>query len=124
MIGEYDRNESSPFFRLEEAMGKKLWTTEWSRKNVIGDRKVISTTTPEKMRYIRDLYYVPNNSVLIITGDVNPAAAFALAEKIFTPRLDSCGVQAAPSCEPARHLLMTHICVSPLGLPRGSCVPL
>ncbi len=85
VIGEYDRNESSPFFRLEEAMGKKLWTTEWSRKNVIGDRKVISTTTPEKMRYIRDLYYVPNNSVLIITGDVNPAAAFALAERIFAP---------------------------------------
>lgn len=85
VIGEYDRNESSPFFRLEEAMGKKLWTTEWSRKNVIGDRQVISTTTPEKMRAIRDLYYVPNNSVLIISGDVNPAAAFAMAERIFAP---------------------------------------
>ena len=85
VIGEYDRNESSPFFRLEEAMGKKLWTTEWSRKNVIGDRKVISTTTPDKMRTIRELYYVPNNSVLIITGDVNPAAAFALADRIFSP---------------------------------------
>jgi len=85
VIGEYDRNESSPFFRLEEATGKKLWTTEWSRKNVIGDRQVISSTTPDKMRYIRNLYYVPNNSVLIISGDVVPAAAFALAEKIFTP---------------------------------------
>mgnify|MGYP003348943807 FL=1 len=85
VIGEYDRNESSPFFRLEEAMGKKLWTTEWSRKNVIGDRTVISTTTPAKMRAIRDLYYVPNNSVLIISGDVNPAQAFALAERIFSP---------------------------------------
>jgi zinc protease len=85
VIGEYDRNESSPFFRLEEAMGQKLWTTEWSRKNVIGDRQVISTTTPEKMRAIRDLYYVPNNSVLIISGDVNPADAFAMAERIFAP---------------------------------------
>jgi zinc protease len=83
VIGEYDRNESQPGFKLEEAMGKKLWTTEWSRKNVIGDRQVIATTTPEKMRYIRNLYYVPNNSVLIISGDVNPATAFAMATKVF-----------------------------------------
>ena len=84
VIGEYDRNESSPFFRLEEAMGRKLWATEWSRKNVIGDRRVISTVTPEKMRAIQELYYVPNNSVLIISGDVNPARSFAMAGQIFS----------------------------------------
>jgi len=84
VIGEYDRNESSPFFRLEESMGRKLWTTEWSRKNVIGDRRVIATVTPDKMRTIQELYYVPNNSVLIISGDVNPARSFAMAEQIFS----------------------------------------
>lgn len=85
VLGEYDRNESSPFFRLEEAMGKKLWDGEWSRKNVIGDRRVIASVTPEKMRAIRDLYYVPNNSVLVISGDVSPPVAFALAERVFSP---------------------------------------
>jgi zinc protease len=85
VIGEYDRNESSPFFRLEETMGKRVWGDQWSRKNVIGDRQVIATTTPEKMRAIRELYYVPNNAVLIISGDIQPAAAFALAERIFAP---------------------------------------
>jgi zinc protease len=85
VIGEYDRNESNPFFRFEQETGKKLWGSQWSRKNTIGDRDIILSTTPEKMRAIRDLYYVPNNSVLIIAGDVNPAAAFALAEKIFGP---------------------------------------
>ena len=84
VLGEYDRNESSPFFRLEEATGKKLWDGEWSRKNVIGDRQVLSTVTSDKMRAIRSLYYVPNNSVLIISGDVNPTASFALAERIFS----------------------------------------
>jgi zinc protease len=83
VIGEYDRNESSPFFRMEQETGKKLWGAHWSRKNTIGDRDVILSTTPEKMRAIRDLYYVPNNSVLIISGDVNPSVAFTLAEKIF-----------------------------------------
>jgi zinc protease len=83
VIGEYDRNESSPFFRFEQETGKRMYGPQWSRKNVIGDRAVIQGTTPEKMRAIRDLYYVPNNSVLIISGDVNPATAFALAERTF-----------------------------------------
>jgi len=82
VLGEYDRNEAEPGFRLEETTGKKLWDGEWSRKNVIGDRQVIATVTPDKMRAIRSLYYVPNNSVLIISGDVSPPAAFALAERI------------------------------------------
>ena len=85
VIGEYDRNESSPFFRLEQETGKRLYTTQWSRKNVIGDRDVILGTTPEKMRAIKDLYYVPNNAVLIVAGDVDPARTFAMAEKIFGP---------------------------------------
>jgi zinc protease len=85
VLGEYDRNESSPGFKLEQEMGKKLWDGQFSRKNVIGNRQIIATVTPEKMRTIKDLYYVPNNSVLIISGDVNPASAFASAEKIFAP---------------------------------------
>src|ERR1035437_7078229 len=85
VLGEYDRNESSLGFKLEQEMGKKLWDGEWSRKNVIGDRQVLQTVTPDKMRTIKNLYYVPNNSVLIISGDVNPAAAFASAERIFAP---------------------------------------
>jgi zinc protease len=85
VLGEYDRNESSLGFKLEQEMGKKLWDGEWSRKNVIGDRQVLQIVTPDKMRMIKNLYYVPNNSVLIISGDVNPAVAFASAEKIFAP---------------------------------------
>lgn len=85
VIGEYDRNESSPFFRMEQEIGKALWGSFWSRKNVIGDRDVILSTTPSKMRDIQQLYYVPNNSVLILSGDVNPRDGFALAERIFGP---------------------------------------
>ena len=83
VIGEYDQQESTPFFRFDQAMGQRLWTTQFSRKNTIGDRDVIRGTTPAKMRAIKDLYYIPNNSLLIIAGDVDPAVAFALAERIF-----------------------------------------
>ena len=81
VIGEYDRNESSPFFQLNRQMDMKLYPGNFSRKNIIGDRQVILTTTPEKMRTIQRKYYVPNNSVLIVSGDVNPARVFASAEK-------------------------------------------
>lgn len=81
VIGEYDRNESSPFFALERQMETKLFPGNYSRKNTIGDRQIILTTTPEKMRFIQNKYYVPNNSVLIVSGDVNPATVFALAER-------------------------------------------
>ncbi len=83
VLGEYDRAESSPFFRLEEAMGKRLWGDFWSRKNTIGDRQVIQDVTPQQMKTIRDIYYVPNNSAVIVSGDVQPDAMFALAERVF-----------------------------------------
>ena len=83
VIGEYDQQESSPFFRFDREMGRRLWTTQFSRKNTIGDRDVIRATTPAKMRAIKDLYYLPNNSLLVIAGDIDPAAVFPLAERIF-----------------------------------------
>jgi zinc protease len=81
VIGEYDRNESSPFFALSRDMDAKLYPGNFSRKDVIGDRKIVSTTTPEKMRAIQSKYYVPNNSALIVAGDVNPATVFSLVQK-------------------------------------------
>ena len=83
VIGEYDRNESSPFFPFSREMGKALWTTEWSRKNPLGERGVIEATTPDKMRAIQQRYYVPNNTAIIISGDVTPEKAFWYATKIF-----------------------------------------
>ncbi len=81
VIGEYDRNESLPFFALDRDMKAQLYPGNYSRKNTIGDRQIILTTTPEKMRVIQNKYYVPNNSVLIVAGDVNPVTVFALAER-------------------------------------------
>jgi len=83
VLGEYDRAESSPWFRLDETIGRQLWGSFWSRKNTIGDRRVLADVTPEQMRTIRDLYYVPNNSALIVAGEVQAERIFAQAERIF-----------------------------------------
>jgi zinc protease len=81
VIGEYDRNESSPFFEFSKSTGKALWGSAWSRKDPLGERSVIMATTPEKMRFIQQRYYVPNNTALIITGDITADRAFALAKE-------------------------------------------
>jgi len=84
VTGEFDRNEASPFFQLYRAMNKKLWSKYYSRKNAIGDREVILSATPKKMHTIQHRYYIPNNSALIVAGDVQPEKVFSLAEKYFS----------------------------------------
>ena len=81
--GEFQRAESDPGFILQYEAGKKLWGENFTRKNAIGDHEIINTATPEKMMIIKDKYYFPNNSILVIAGDVKHEQAFALAKKIY-----------------------------------------
>ena len=83
VIGEYDRAESNPFQAFSTAMGKALWGTSWSRKNPLGERQVILATTPEQMRTIQRKYYVPNNTAVIVSGDVNADSIFTAARRLF-----------------------------------------
>ncbi|HVF38716.1 MAG TPA: pitrilysin family protein [Gemmatimonadaceae bacterium] len=84
VLGEFDRNEANPFFHLFRGVDTLLWTPGYySRKNVIGNRQMIITASQAKMNAIKDRYYVPNNSALILAGDITPARGFQLAERIF-----------------------------------------
>jgi zinc protease len=84
VIGEFDRNEANPYFHLGRGIDTLLWTPAYySRKNVIGNRQVILTTSQDKMREIQNRYYVPNNTALILAGDVSPAQGFRAAAEIF-----------------------------------------
>ncbi|MEP7279978.1 MAG: pitrilysin family protein [Bacteroidota bacterium] len=68
--GEFQRAESSPFWPLIDKFNHKMWGSLFSRKNVIGDHEVILTCTPEKMNIIKDKYYYPNNSILVVAGAI------------------------------------------------------
>jgi zinc protease len=81
--GEFQRAESDPGTQLFFACQKKLWGDLITRKNPIGIHEVINTATPEKMMIIKNKYYFPNNSILVICGDVKHKDAFAKAENIF-----------------------------------------
>lgn len=81
--GEFQRAESDPGFQLWMETQKRTWGDLVTRKNPIGDHDVINTATPEKMMIIKDKYYHPNNSILVICGDVKHEEAFAKGNKIF-----------------------------------------
>ncbi|MFN8671356.1 MAG: pitrilysin family protein [Candidatus Sericytochromatia bacterium] len=83
VLGEYDRNESSPFFHLHRAIEQKVYWKYFSRVDVIGDRNVIKTVTKKKMDVIKNKFYVPNNCALIIVGDVEHNKVFNESEKLF-----------------------------------------
>lgn len=83
VIGEVDRNESNPFFYLNRTSNDMLFYKYPTRKNPLGSRDTIMSATTEKMRLIQSRYYVPNNSALVVTGDVDPKEVFRLSEEIF-----------------------------------------
>jgi zinc protease len=83
VIGEIDRNESNPFFYLSKEMTDRLFYKYPSRKNPLGNRQTVSAATTDMMRLIQSRYYIPNNSALVLTGDVNPEMAFQLAQEFY-----------------------------------------
>ena len=51
--------------------------------NFYGDLEDLDAATLEDVKAFFDTYYAPNNAVVVVTGDVDPAATFALVRKHF-----------------------------------------
>ncbi len=103
VLGEFDRNEANPFFHLTRGADTILWSPGfYTRKTAIGLREVITSATQAKMNSIKDRFYIPNNTALILAGDITPERGFQLAEQIFGdwPRGPNPFVTPAPNPPP------------------------
>ena len=83
VIAELDRHDSNPYGFLLHEMNNRLFYKYPSRKSPGGNRQTVRTATLEMMRLIQSRYYVPNNSAIVVTGDVTPAEAFRAIEDLF-----------------------------------------
>jgi zinc protease len=83
VIGELDRHESNPFGFLSVEMNNRLFYKYPSRKAPGGNRQTVRSATTAMMRLIQDRYYVPNNSAIVVTGDVSPEAVFLMVQQLF-----------------------------------------
>jgi zinc protease len=83
VLGEFRRNVSDPRFHLQNEVSQLLWDSQWPRKNTLGDQVALLAVTPEHLKTIFDRYYIPNNSALVVSGDVDPKKVFAAAADRF-----------------------------------------
>jgi zinc protease len=83
VTGEIDRNESEPSYFLQHAVEQRVFWKYPTRKWAIGKRSSVLAATTDMLRTLQKRYYVPNDSVLVVTGDVKADDVFALADKLY-----------------------------------------
>lgn len=72
VLEEYARVYSNRVSYLYQyLMYKEIFGEHLSRKSVIGNYDIIKTATVEKMKYIKDTFFIPNNAALFIVGDID-----------------------------------------------------
>lgn len=79
------RVDDSHFGRLQEQMQAAAFVAHPYQFPTIGWPSDISSWRLEDLKSFFTTYYAPNNCTLVLVGDIEPAAAFALARKHFEP---------------------------------------
>ncbi|MCA9687608.1 MAG: insulinase family protein, partial [Myxococcales bacterium] len=85
VYGEYRKNRSSPFFVLYEAVRAAAFDRHTYGHTAMGYVEDIKAM-PKKYDYSRSFfqrYYRPENCVIIVAGDVDAEATFALIEQSY-----------------------------------------
>ena len=83
VLGELQRNASEPQYLLHFASSSALWSDGWGRKNPGGNGVAVLGATTDRLKAFFKQYYIPNNSAVVVTGDVNAPEVFAFAAKSF-----------------------------------------
>jgi zinc protease len=85
VLGEYNKNASNPVEKMSEVLYDNAYTTHTYKHTTMGFVKDIENM-PNELAYSRtffDRYYRPDNVVLLVVGDADPEATFALVEKAY-----------------------------------------
>jgi len=83
VLAEFDLGDSD-FDRVQRRrLLQLLFPDHPSRKNVIGERDVIAAATRADLLEMHDAYYVPNNAMLVLAGDVDEDEGLTLARRVF-----------------------------------------
>ena len=83
VLGEYNKNASSPFLIMTEKLREAAFTTHTYRHTTMGFLRDIEDM-PSQYEYSRQFFsrfYRPENCILMAVGDVDSGNLFALAQK-------------------------------------------
>jgi zinc protease len=87
---EVAQDLSNPEYVFYEQLLKAMFKGTPYEHDALGTRPSFDKTTGAMLKKFHDTWYVPNNAILVIVGDVNPADALAKVKKIFG------GIPSAP----------------------------
>jgi len=79
------RTDDNPQSKMQEHFNAMAYTNSPYKNPVIGWPADIANYTVEDLQAWYQRWYAPNNATLVVVGDVEPKAVFALAEKYFAP---------------------------------------
>jgi zinc protease len=93
---EVAADTSNPFYRFFAAAWANLFAGTPYAHDALGTRPSFDKTTGPMLKQFYNSWYQPNNAVLVIIGDVDPASALASVKKLFA-NIPSHPVPARPA---------------------------
>lgn len=90
------RFENPPYGTVVETLYRLAFTVHGYAHTPIGSMEDLDRATISDIQEFYDTYYVPQNAVLVITGDYDPAEAEALLERYFGPLSGRPSTKAQP----------------------------
>jgi zinc protease len=112
------RERTSPQQRLGDAVGEIFYAGQrLGQGSTIGETAAIEAATAKSMRFFRDRWYRPSNTLVVIAGDADPAIFEQLIRKYFSDWKAPTPPMALPSYgKPSPKAARTKVIVEP-GLP-------
>ena len=112
VLGEYNKNSANPIQKLYETMRAKAFTTHTYRHTTMGFIEDIEDM-PNQYEYSKTFFqrwYRPENTAIIVAGDVDPAQVLPLVEKYWGGWKPGTGEQVAiPQEPPAKGAQYAHV---------------
>lgn len=76
VLAEQSQIQGDPYFLFDQHLNKFLFPNATERKDAIITSKIAQSSSPERLTDYQKLFYSPNNSCIIISGDVNHKDVF------------------------------------------------
>jgi zinc protease len=82
---EVAQDFSSPRYLFYSRLLRAMFAGTPYAHDALGTRPSFQKTTGQMLRDFHKKWYVPNNAILVVVGDVEPAAALATIKRLFEP---------------------------------------
>ena len=111
------RTDDNPQAKLFEQMNAVAFQAHPYRRPIIGWMSDLEAMTAADAKAWYDTWYVPNNAYVVVTGDVDHQAVFALAEKYYGPLEGRTLPRTKPQDEPKQEGIRRVTVKAPAELP-------